>query len=239
MPTYPIHELQSKRIIVSLGGSLVVPGEIDVEYLKAFRQFVLQNIARGFSFVLITGGGSPARKYIDAATAVLDNDLTNDDKDWLGVHATRFNAHLVRTIFRKESQPAIITNPEEDELDASKSIIVAAGWKPGWSTDYVANKIAARYNAPLVINLSNITQVYDSDPKHNPNAQPIEDMLWSEFRKLVGDEWVPGMNAPYDPIAARLADETNTTVLVMNGKNLENLQSCFDGKPFVGTMLHN
>lgn len=239
MPMYPMQQLASKRIIISLGGSLIVPNDIDVEYLREFRAFILRNIERGFSFVLVAGGGAPARKYIDAATAVLDNDLTNDDKDWLGIHATRFNAHLIRTIFRKQAQAAIITDPEQDAFDADKSVIVGSGWKPGWSTDYIANKIAERYNAPIVINISNIKQVYSADPKVNPNAHAIEDMTWEDFRKIVGDEWIPGMNTPYDPIAAKLAQQANTTVLVMGGKDLDNLQACLDGKEFFGTMLHN
>lgn len=239
MPSYPIHESSPKRIILSLGGSLIVPNEINTAYLKRVRQFVLDNIQKGWSFVLVTGGGAPARNYIMAADMVLDGELTNEDKDWLGIHATRMNAHLVRTIFRIEAQPAIITNPEEDPIDESKSVIVVSGWKPGWSTDYVANKIAERYHAPFVVNLSNITQVYNDDPKKNPDAQPIEDMTWSAYRAMVGDEWTPGMNTPYDPIAARLAQETNTTVFVMNGDNLDNLQACMNGETFVGTILHN
>ncbi len=238
MPVYPIDKLEPKRVIISLGGSLIVPNEINVEYLKAFRKFILSWLQKDFKFVIITGGGAPARQYIDAATAVLDNDLTDDDKDWLGIHATRFNGHLVRTIFRHEARAALIIHPEEDELDTTKPILVGAGWKPGWSTDYVANKLAQRYGAPVVINLSNIKQVYESDPKLNPDAKPIEEMVWADFRKIVGDTWTPGMNLPYDPIASKLAQEAKTTVLVMDGNNLENLQQCFEGKPFFGTKLY-
>lgn len=239
MPSYPVHEVTPKRIILSVGGSLIVPNEINTSYLKRLRAFVLENIEKGWSFVLVTGGGAPARRYIEAADITLDGNLTNDDKDWLGIHATRMNAHLVRTVFRTEAQPAIIQNPEEDNIDEAYKVIVVSGWKPGWSTDYVANKVAERYNAPFVVNLSNITQVYDADPKTNPNAKPIEDMLWSDFRAMVGDEWTPGMSAPYDPIAAQLAQKANTVVFVMNGENFENLQACMDGQEFIGTMLHN
>jgi len=239
MITYPLNKLENKKVIISLGGSLIAPNGIDVEYLKKFRQFVMDNIQKGFNFILITGGGGPAREYIESATAVLNNDLTNDDKDWLGIHATRFNGHLMRTIFRSVAQVKLVTNPEIGKINMDKKVVIAAGWKPGWSSDYCANKIADRYNIPVVINLSNVKQVYTADPRIDPNAQPIEEMEWKNFRKMVGDEWIPGMNVPYDPIAARLADKAGTTVLVMDGKNLENLQNSFDGKPFVGTMLHN
>lgn len=239
MITYPFDKLDNKQVVVSLGGSLIAPKGIDVEYLKEFRKFVMDNIEKGFKFIIITGGGGPAREYIDSASAILDNDLPNDDKDWLGIHASRFNGHLMRTIFRSVAQVKLITNPEIGKINLDKNVVVAAGWKPGWSTDYVANKIAERYQIPVVINLSNIKQVYTADPKKDPNAKPIEDMTWKEFRKIVGDEWIPGMNTPYDPIAAKLADATNTTVLVIAGKDLDNVQRCFDGKEFFGTKLHN
>lgn len=229
--------LSEKKAIFSLGGSLVCPDLVDVEYLKNFRQFLLGKVNEGWQFTIVVGGGTQARRYIEAATDIMGKEITTDDQDWLGIHATRFNAHLVRTIFRSVAQPALVTDPEEDEIDMQYKVVVAAGWKPGWSTDFVATKIASRVGAPLVFNLSNITQVYTADPKKDPTAKPVEKMFWSDFRQMVGDKWVPGMNAPYDPIAARLADEHGMTVAVMNGSNLENLGNALEGGEFIGTTL--
>ena len=64
----------------------------------------------------------------------------------------------------------------------------------------------------------------DKDPKNNPDAKPLSHISWSEFRKMVGDEWIPGMNAPFDPIAAQKAEELGIKVVVLNGKNLDNLR---------------
>lgn len=239
MISYPFNRLSNKQVVISLGGSLISPKKIDVEYLKKFRKFVINNIENGYRFIIITGGGAPAREYINSAISILENELTNDDKDWLGIHASRFNGHLLRTIFRNVSQVNLITNPELGKISLTKKVVIAAGWKPGWSTDFVANKIATRYDIPVVINLSNIKQVYTEDPKLSRGAKPIEDMSWSDFRKLVGDEWIPGMNVPYDPVAAKLADTANTSVLILNGKDLRNLQLCLESKKFIGTILHN
>jgi len=236
MQTIPAAMLSEKKAIISLGGSLVCPSEVDVAYLKNFREFIMKKLQEGWHFTIIVGGGMQARRYIEAGAEVMGAEITSDDKDWLGIHATRFNAHLVRTIFRSVAQPALIIDPEEDEIE-DYNVIVAAGWKPGWSTDFVATKIASRLGAPLVFNLSNIAQVYTADPKKDPTATPVEKMLWADFRKMVGDEWVPGMNTPYDPIAARLASEHDMTVVVMNGIDLANLDKAFSGQEFVGTTL--
>lgn len=238
MPYYPVHQTQNKQAVISLGGSLIVPDQVDTEYLSQFLQFIHRQLANGWKFFIVTGGGAPARRYIDAASEVLQGKITKDDMDWLGIHATRFNAHLVRTLFRDVAQPTIITDPEEDELQDAK-IVVVSGWKPGWSTDFVATKIAQRIHAPYVINLSNITQVFSDDPKKNPDAHAIDHMTWSDFRHMVGSEWTPGMNSPFDPIAAKLADEENQTVLVMRGTDLDNLEKAFTTGEFVGTVLSN
>jgi uridylate kinase len=56
---------------------------------------------------------------------------------------------------------------------------------------------------------------------------------------MVGDKWVPGMNAPFDPIASKLAESLNVTVKILNGKNLDNLAKALDGEAFTGTTIHN
>ena len=236
MPQYPINQSNNKQAIISLGGSLIVPEDVDTEYLKQFRDFILKQLDNGWRFFIVTGGGAQARKYIKSAQEIMGEKITKDDMDWLGIHATRFNAHLVRTIFRDQAQPSIITDPEKDKLSDAQ-IIVISGWKPGWSTDFVASKIAQRVGAPYIINLSNISQVYTDDPKKNPDAKPVEFMSWKEFREMIGDSWSPGMNVPYDPIASQLAEKEGQTVLVMNGKNLNSLKQLFTKGEFEGTIL--
>ena len=237
MPQYPLHQTQDKRAVISLGGSLVIDKqEVNIKHLSAFRKFILSQLKQGWRFFIIVGGGSQARTYIKAATKIMGKEITKIDQDWLGIHATRFNAHLVRTIFRKHAQQVIINDPEVDEI-TDAPIIIGGGWKPGWSTDYVASKVAQRVKAPYVINLSDVKQVYTDDPKKNPDAKPIEQMSWADYRKMVGDEWTPGMNTPYDPIAAKLAQAEGQTVLIMNGNNLENLRGIFTKGEFTGTIL--
>ena len=98
--------------------------------------------------------------------------------------------------------------------------MVAGGWKPGWSTDYVASIIAQEYGVRTVINLSNIDYVYDSDPKKNKDAKKIAEIKWKEFRKIVGNKWKPGLNMPFDPIASQKGEQLGLEVAIMNGPYL-------------------
>lgn len=226
--------------VISLGGSLIVPRHIDWQFLKKFRQLIITEIKKGNRFAIITGGGYTTREYIQAIKKVVRT--TKDDQDWLGIHATRLNAHLIKTIFRKYAHPRINKNPRTKEnlrqhFSQGESIMVAAGWRPGWSTDYVATIIAERLKSKRLINLSNIKYVYTKDPQKFKDAKKIENIDWKDFRKIVGSHWIPGLNMPFDPIASKLAQKNGLEVIVADGKNLKNLKNILEKNPFQGTTI--
>ena len=223
-----------ERIVVSVGGSLIVPDAIDTDFLTRFKALVLEKVQRGFSFSIIAGGGSTARRYQEAANAVTP--LSSADTDWIGIHATRLNAQLLRNIFVGYAHSQVITNPTID-IDADEPIIIAAGWKPGCSTDYDAVLIAKNLGATRLVNLSNIDFVYDADPKNNPGAKKMEKISWADFRKIIPDHWDPGLSSPFDPIAAKEAEALGLEVAIMNGAKLNEFSNYLDGKPFVGTII--
>jgi uridylate kinase len=228
-----------ERIMISVGGSMVVPtGGISIEFLNKFNEFIRNQITQNplRQFFLVIGGGSTARTYRDGGYDVVGHDLTNEDLDWLGIHATRLNAHLVRTIFQDIAYPKLITDYNVIQKTTAP-VVIAAGWKPGWSTDYCATLLCEDYNINTIINLSNITQVYDKDPNRFKDAIPKEKMTWKEFRAMVGDKWLPGMHAPFDPVAAKKADALGVKVVVMSGEDFKNIENYFRGKKFVGTVL--
>jgi len=225
---------QNKRYIISLGGSLIVPDEIDINFLKQFKKLILARVAKKEKFILITGGGKTSRRYSLAAKNL--GDLNPNDLDWLGIHATRLNGHLMRTIFRKVAHNRIIKNPNQFE-STNEPVVIAAGYRPGWSTDYVAVLLAKKYKADAVLNLSDVDYVYDKDPGKFKNAKKIEKMSWQDFRKIAGNKWDPGLNSPFDPIASKLAEKLNLQVTIMNGRNFKNLENYFVSKKFKGTVI--
>ena len=230
---------QREKFIISVGGSLIVPPEgINTTFLTNLNNFVRDRLTEDPTrqFFLVSGGGMTARHYRDAARDVIGHDLTDDDLDWLGIHSTRLNAHLLRTIFRDIAHLHIIEHYDIIRK-AEEQVVIAAGWKPGWSTDFCAVLLSEDYDVQTILNLSNITQVYDCDPKKYLNATPIDRISWADFRKLVGDAWTPGMNAPFDPIAAKKAEELGTKVVVANGNDFTNITSYFQNGPFLGTVI--
>lgn len=227
------------KVVISVGGSLIVPGGvIDTEFLKKLNAFIRDQLAKypNRQFFLVAGGGATARNYRDAGEQVIGHELNRDDLDWLGIHATKLNAHLIRTIFRDIAHQYVIKHYEIIRK-VTEPVIVAAGWKPGWSTDYCAVLLCQDYDIKTVINLSNIDKVYDKDPEKFPDANPIDKMSWEEMRKLVGDEWIPGMHAPFDPIASQKAESLGVKVVVLNGHKFDNLEKYLNGEEFVGTVI--
>ncbi len=226
-----------ETIVMSVGGSLIIPDHIDTTFLINLKQFIVSETALGRRFIIIAGGGRTARRYQDAAAAV--GDMSADDLDWLGLHATRLNGHLLRTIFRDLAHPVMITNPD-DILDTPKNIplIIAAGYRPGCSTDYRAIQIAHLVGAKKVINLSNTDYVYTENPKENPDAQKIEAILWSDFRKLIPEEWGPGLSSPFDPVAAKEAEKLGIEVAQINGARISEVMHYVHGEDFIGTRIH-
>ncbi len=230
-------ENSEQPIVLSIGGSLIVPnGGIDSSFLSNLNTFIRHYVKQGKRFFLVAGGGVLARKYRDAGKSVI-GDMTDEDLDWLGIHATRLNAHLLRTIFEDIANPRIIENYDKKLTDWKEPVVVGAGWKPGWSTDYDAVVLAKDYGASLIINLSNIYYVYDKDPNQFSDAKPIKKLTWEELEGLVGTKWSPGINAPFDPIAAQLAKRLGLTVIVTHGNDMENLQNIIDGDSFKGTVI--
>ena len=227
--------MRSKPKIISLGGSLIVPnGGIDHHFLRQFKDLIISQVERGGRFIIIVGGGKTSRHYQEAAQKV--GKLDKEDVDWLGIHSTHLNAQLVRTILRDHAHLKIITHFDEVE-EFQEPIMIAAGWRPGHSTDYDAVLHAKNHGADTVINLSNIDYVFDKDPHKNSDAKPLKEISWADFRKLVGDTWDPGANHPFDPIASKEAQKVGLKVVVMGGKDLDNFKNYLDGKDFEGTVI--
>ncbi len=232
---FPRATRKREYVVVSVGGSLIVPDAIDTEFLAKLHSSILAHVKRGVSFYIVAGGGMTARNYQHAVEEVR-GDLHPEDVDWLGIHATRLNAHLLRSLFKDESEGRIIKNPTR-AIRGTSPIIIGAGWRPGWSTDYCAVMAAKQLGAKRLINLSNIDYVYTDDPRHNPEAEKIERISWTDFRKIIPDAWDPGLSSPFDPVASKLAQEQKMEVAIINGKKLEEFDKYVRGEEFIGTVI--
>mgnify|MGYP001159184349 FL=1 len=226
--------------VISLGGSVIVPhlsdeGGINVSFLKQFRSLILKELKKDKKFIIVAGGGKTARVYQKAAAGIVN--LKKEDIDWIGIHSTRLNAHLLRTIFWKEAYPVVLDDPHKKLVKGKKDLLIGSGWRPGWSTDYVTVLLAKRFKAKEIINAGDIPFVYTKDPKKFRDAKPIENISWSDYQKIIPSKWMPGMSLPFDPVATRLAKELKLKVKIIKAIDLKNLKNTIEGKDFKGTMI--
>jgi len=220
--------------VIALGGSVIMSGKINTRLLRNFRKLILKHNKLGRRFLIVAGGGKLARFYQNAASKIVR--LSYDDMDWLGIHSTRLNAHLLRTIFRQQADPVVI-DEEERPIKFNGKIIIASGWRPGWSTDYIAVRLAKKIGANTVIIAGRPAFVYTKDHQKYRDAKPIKTISWRDYRRLIGSHWIPGMAAPVDPIGAKAAASWGIKAIIVKGTNLKNLENLFNGKKFVGTII--
>jgi uridylate kinase len=211
---------------------------VDTEFLKNFRRTTLDYLAEDGRrrLIFVVGGGGPARRYQAAYREAAEGPVSDAAADWIGIAATRLNGELVRGIFADECGEALVTDPSA-EGDFTGRVLVAAGWKPGFSSDFDAVLLAQRFGAREVINLSNISKVYTADPNKDSGAMPVERVGWADFLAIIGEDWVPGRNVPFDPVAARRARDLGMRVFVAAGRDLENLAVLLRGGDFTGTVI--
>lgn len=231
--------VKQETIILSLGGSVIHPDTgMDTKFLSEFNKLIREQVAEGRRFFIMIGGGHIGREYQYAAKNVIGG-ISAEDFDWLGIHGTRLNAQLIRTIFRDVAYPKVITKEiKEEEIDEKTKVFVgAASGKPGTTTDFDFVRLAEKFKPQKFISLLNVKQIYDKDPKLFPDARPVSAMSWSAYREMIGEWWTPERQLPFDPFAARLAQELGLRIIFVDGRNLKNLENVLEGRKFKGTVI--
>lgn len=223
--------------VLDLGGSIVAPDEVDVNFISEFRNFLVKWLKedKNNKAIIVIGGGSPARKYQKAYRDIVTLS-DNNEQDWIGITATRLNAQLMKAVFSDYCREDVVIDPTAPET-FNGQVMIAAGWKPGFSTDYDSVVLAEKFGADTILNLSNIAKVYTADPNKDPDAKPLDYVSWEDYQKMAGDEWIPGNNVPFDPVATKKAAQLNMKVIAAAGKDLDNLKNIFEGKDFTGTII--
>jgi len=223
-----------ETIIIAMGGSLLIPEQIDIAFIKSLKEMVRHFTHDGYQIALVVGGGKTCR-YYQAAAREFDN-TTDIDLDWIGIQTIRLNCELLFRAFSDlDIHQEVILKPQD--LDrVNESLIVVGAWEPGCSSDTDAVEMADVSGATRIINFSNTSHVYSADPRTNPDAVKYDQLSWDDYRNLIPSDWTPGLSAPFDPIASKKAQDHGITVVVL-GASVENLENYLHGRDFEGTVI--
>jgi uridylate kinase len=227
--------MKKELIVVSLGGSLIIPDDVDTEFLKKFKEVIKKN-SRKYKFIINCGGGSIARKYIAALKKISANDKL---QSLAGISATRMNARFVSYFFNKDPKEGIPHSMIQIERYLKRQDIVFCGaleYKPRQTSDSTCAQIAKHFKTEF-INLTNVKGLYTKNPMEFKDAKFVPKISWNDFYKRVNKiKYKPGQHFVLDQTAAKtiMQNEIKTYIL---GKDLKQLDNLLNNKNFEGTTI--
>jgi uridylate kinase len=229
--------MKKEVIVLSLGGSIIVPSEIDVSRLKKFKE-VIGKYSNKYKFVVVCGGGSVARKYISALRSVNINEKL---QSYAGISATRMNARFMGYFFNKDSEYGIPHTTPDVVNYLKKHDIVFCGaleYKPDQTSDSTSAHLAKTLGASFFVNLTNVDGLFDKNPKVVKNAKLIPEICWKDFDKRASSmEFKPGQHFVLDQKASKIILKNKITTYIL-GDDFRQLDNLLNGKKFLGTKIY-
>ena len=225
-----------KIIVISLGGSLIIPNKIDVNFLENFKKVIDKN--KQYKYVLVCGGGITARNYIKGLE---ERKIKNKEilQSFLGISATRLNARFLTYFFGRDTNKGMPQDMKEVKNSLERNDIVFCGalrYSKKQTSDSTAAKLANYFNTEF-INLTNVKGLYDKNPKKFRSAKFIPEISYKKFLKMASQvPFKPGQNFILDQTAAKVIKKHNIKTYIL-GPDLKNLDNLLNNKHFVGTVI--
>src|SRR5439155_1425695 len=226
------NEICMEKVVVSLGGSVLVPGDDDARYLRDVAR-LFRDVSSRVKLFVVTGGGRVARYYIETGRSVGIRERSLDE---FGIAVTRLNARLLSAALggRANREPAT-SYAAASKLAKRYPIVVMGGTRPGHTTDRVAASLARFVGAHRIVNATSVDGVYSADPKKDPGARLVPRMRFGDLVTLSGKgHRTAGPSVVFDPVAARVVARDRTPLSVVHGRDLRALRAALLGEPFHG-----
>jgi uridylate kinase len=232
-----------KRAILKLSGEALRDSHsrdnISPEIVDRIALEIREAVDTGLELGIVVGGGnfwrgaSASARGMDRATA-----------DYVGMLATVMNAlalegalnhHGVRCVVQsaiemKNVAETFIRRRAERQLADGKVVIFAAGTgNPFFSTDTTAALRASEMGADVILKATQVDGVYDSDPRHNPEAQ--------RFQNITFHECISKRLNVMDTTAFSLCMDNHIPIIIFELAPDGNLSHALRGQP-IGTLVH-
>ncbi|MDR1404336.1 MAG: UMP kinase [Candidatus Methanoplasma sp.] len=226
--------MKKEKVVVSVGGSVLIPGNEDSAYMKGLAEMI-GKVSEDVRMVIVCGGGKIARYY-----TVTGEELggTTYQLDMLGIGVTRLNAQLLAISLGDLSSADIpLTAEDASERSSPDNVVVMGGTAPGHTTDAVAAMVAREMHADRIVNATSVEAVYSDDPRKNPGAERFSAMTIDELSKIVYSEHGAGKSSVFDPLGIKIAKEEKIDILIVDGRDISELRNAILGKEIRGTYV--
>ncbi len=163
--------------------------------------------------------------------------------DTIGMLGTVMNALYIKDYLNAHNINSVVSTPfsfpkliktysdeELNELYTKENVIIFGGGigKSGYSTDSGTILAKEKLKADLIIKMTNVDGVYDSDPRINPNAE--------RYTKLTFEKVIQENLGVMDMYAIEECAKTKTKILVMNFLDYAKILDYFNGQS-IGTIV--
>lgn len=221
-----------ETIVLSIGGSVVLSENANHSFFQQLIE-LLKKLSKQYKIYIVVGGGKTARTYIKVGREL---DLSEEQLDELGIAITRVNATLLTNIIKISNKKIPVTTAEAKNIGAP--IVIMGGTTPGHSTDMVGAELAEKVHADRFIIATNVDGIYNKDPNKHADATQLKEVTIDELLKTYGAEWTSaGSNVVVDGPALQIIKRANISVLVVNGKRLDQLEKAMANRSFDGTVI--
>jgi len=227
--------MKKEVIVISLGGSQIIPEGINEKYIKDFKKIILKNKNK-YKFIIVCGGGSIARKYIEA---LKNQKLNTKLQSYIGIACTRTNARFMSYFFNMDPTNGIPHTTQTLEKDIKKQDLIFCGaleYKPNQTSDSTSAQIAKHFNASF-INITNVKGLYDKNPKEHKDAKFIPEISFEEFDKIASKiAFSPGQHFVLDQKASKIIKQNKIKTHII-GEDINQLDNLLQKKKFIGTTI--
>ncbi len=230
-----------KRILLKISGEALSGSKdsgLDNETLLRIGKAVYDLTQMDVELAVVVGGGNFWRgrtsEGMDRVTA-----------DHMGMLATTMNAlaladamdqagcdtRVMSAIEMRQIAETYIRKRALHHLEKGRVTVFACGTgNPFFSTDTAMALRAAEIDADIIFKATNVDGVFDSDPKHNPNAIKYQEVSHSEV--LNKDLKVMDSNA------AAICRDNHLKIIVFNLNDPQNIVKIAEGETNLGTLVY-
>ncbi len=223
------------KVVVSLGGSILIPNEDDIEFLKEIASLLLR-VSEELDIIVVCGGGRISRYYISGGREL---GATVEELDEMGIQVTRLNARLLQLALGGRGNRNIPETPEDAvKMKNPGMIVTMGGTEPGHTTDAVAALVARAWKADRIVNATSVDAVYSDDPKVVKDAKRFTLLSFEDFFSIVDEGGHDaGQTDVFDREGAMIVKEDRIPVFVVHGRDLDELESAIRGGDIRGTRV--
>jgi len=222
------------KLVLKISGHIANPDNL--ELIREYCSAIKEAYSKGVKIAVVVGGGTYARKYINAARSL---GASESICDTLGIRVSRLNALLLTSLLKDVAYPI----PPENYTEFLKAwstgkIVICGGFQPGQSTATVAALVAEGVNADVLALAARIDAVYDKDPKIHSDAKKLTTVTTAELKKILEEQSVKaGRYELLDPIAIKVIERSGIPVAVFDGRKVEYFKKLVYEGEIVGTLI--